>query len=113
MSNYKKDKLSRLVYSTEKSIIPESSPDSPPANTTHHTIYLQREVKGRGGKTVTTISDLMLSIAELEKLAGDLKRTCGSGGSVKDGVILIQGDHRTTLKTLLEKRGYKVKLAGG
>jgi translation initiation factor 1 len=51
--------------------------------------------------------------ADLKKLASALKNRCGTGGSVKDGVIIIQGDHRETLKAELTKQGYKVKLAGG
>jgi translation initiation factor 1 len=70
-------------------------------------------VKGRRGKTVTTISGVPLASDALRELAGELKRRCGSGGSAKDGVIEIQGDHRDTLVAELEDRGYTVKLAGG
>ena len=56
-------------------------------------IRVQREVKGRKGKTVTTISAFQLADDELENFATQLKRHCGTGGSVKDGVIIIQGDH--------------------
>ncbi|MFZ7126030.1 MAG: translation initiation factor Sui1 [Desulfobacterales bacterium] len=76
-------------------------------------VRVKREVKGRGGKTVTTLSGFQESDAELKQIASGLKNLCGTGGSVKDGVILIQGDHRETLKTELTKQGYKVKLAGG
>lgn len=76
-------------------------------------VRIRREVKGHGGKTVTTISGLALPEAGLKTLATELKRQCGTGGTVKDGIILIQGDHRNALVTLLEKKGYKVKLAGG
>ena len=57
-------------------------------------VRVGRETKGRGGKGVTLITGLRLSVAELEALAGDLKRRCGCGGTVKDGVIEIQGDQR-------------------
>ncbi len=76
-------------------------------------VRIRREVKGRRGKTVTAISGIPLPEDELRVLAGDLKRHCGTGGSAKDGVIEIQGDHRDTLAQFLRERGYTVKLAGG
>ena len=74
---------------------------------------IRRETKGRKGKGVTTVSGINLAEAELKTLAKLLKQTCSTGGTVKDGVIEIQGDHRQILKTELEKRGHQVKLAGG
>lgn len=74
---------------------------------------LHRESKGRGGKTVSLVRNLVLSDNDLQALAKKLKRACGSGGSVKDGIIIIQGDHRQTLKQVLEKLGYQAKIAGG
>jgi translation initiation factor 1 len=76
-------------------------------------IRIQREVKGRKGKTVTTVSAFQLADDELKNLATQLKRRCGSGGSVKDGVIIIQGDHRDTLITEFKNRGFKAKITGG
>ena len=76
-------------------------------------IRVQREVKGRKGKTVTTVSGFQINADELKILATQLKRRCGTGGSVKDGVIIIQGDHRETLVNELKSRGFKVKIAGG
>ena len=76
-------------------------------------VRVRREVKGRRGKTVTTISGIPLPEDELRDLAGELKRRCGTGGSAKDGTIEIQGDHRDALVEDLEKRGYTVKRAGG
>ena len=76
-------------------------------------VRVRREVKGRRGKTVTSISGVPLPESELRDLAGELKRRCGTGGSAKDGVIEIQGDHRDTLVGALEERGYTVKRAGG
>ena len=76
-------------------------------------VRVRREVKGRRGKTVTTISGVPLPEDELRELAGDLKRRCGSGGSARQGVIEIQGDHRDALVAELRERGYTVKLAGG
>jgi translation initiation factor 1 len=62
---------------------------------------------------VTAVSGFQLKDDELKNLAAELKRRCGTGGSVKDGVIIIQGDHREILLSELAKRGYTAKLAGG
>ncbi|OWK47088.1 translation initiation factor [Fimbriiglobus ruber] len=74
---------------------------------------LARETKGRGGKGVTLVQDLPLNEAALQELVTMLKSKCGTGGTVKDGVIEIQGDQRDRLTVELEKLGYKVKRAGG
>jgi translation initiation factor 1 len=76
-------------------------------------IRVRREVKGRKGKTVTVAYGFGWPEADLKKLAAELKRKCGSGGSVKDGTIVIQGDHRRTLLAELKNRNLKVKPAGG
>jgi len=76
-------------------------------------IYLHRESKGRGGKGVTLIKGLVLSEGELSALVKKIKQACGTGGTVKDGVIEIQGEHREKIADTLRKLGYKVKVAGG
>ena len=76
-------------------------------------VRLWRETKGRKGKGVTLITGLSLPDDELLKLASDLKQRCGSGGTVRDGVIEIQGDHRDILLEELRKRGHTVKRSGG
>jgi translation initiation factor 1 len=76
-------------------------------------VRIRRESKGRGGKTVTIIAGVPADEENLKSLAGELKRRCGTGGTVKDGNIEIQGDHREVLREELVKRGFKVKLAGG
>ena len=76
-------------------------------------IRIQREVKGRKGKTVTIVSGFQINADKLKNLASQLKRRCGTGGSVKDGIIIIQGDHRENLLSELKNQGYAVKLAGG
>ena len=76
-------------------------------------VRVRREVQGRNGKTVTSISGVPLPEALLRELASQLKRRCGTGGGAKDGVIVIQGDHRDALVAELESRGYTVKRAGG
>jgi len=77
------------------------------------TVYLHRDSKGRGGKTVTVVKKLVLSEDDLKELAKKLKQVCGSGGTVKDGEIEIQGEHRDKIAETLIKLGYKVKIAGG
>jgi len=72
-----------------------------------------REVKGRGGKTVCVIDGLLLSDMELKVLLKKLKSQLGTGGSIKNGNLEIQGDHRDKLLILLANEGYKAKLAGG
>jgi translation initiation factor 1 len=76
-------------------------------------VRVGRETSGRGGKGVTVITGLPLADAELELLAKELKRRCGSGGTVKNGVIEIQGEHRDTLVAELTRRGYAPKRSGG
>jgi translation initiation factor 1 len=76
-------------------------------------VRVRREVKGRKGKTVTTVAGVPLPPDELKTLAAELKRRCGTGGSVKDGTIEIQGDHCDLLIAELQRRGHSVKRAGG
>lgn len=76
-------------------------------------VRLLRETKGRKGNGVTLIAGLPLDDAGLKKLAKALKQKCGCGGSLKNGVIEIQGDHRDMLAKELTTLGYKVKRAGG
>ena len=76
-------------------------------------VRVRRETKGRGGKTVTVITGLSGDDATLKALAAELKKRCGTGGTLKDGVIEIQGDHAELLTTELQKRGYAAKRAGG
>ena len=77
------------------------------------TAYLHRESGGRGGKVVSVVKNLVLSEEDLKSLAKKLKQECGSGGTVKDGMIEIQGEHRQRMAEVLQKLGYKVKIAGG
>ena len=76
-------------------------------------VRVGRETKGRKGKGVTIITGLPLDAKGLRKLAKHLKRKCGAGGTVKDGVIEIQGDHREMLLEELRKEGYTPKRSGG
>jgi translation initiation factor 1 len=76
-------------------------------------VRVGRETKGRKGKGVTVVSGLPLAGAALEELATRLKKRCGSGGTVHEGVIEIQGDHRDTLVAELEKLGHVARRSGG
>ena len=77
------------------------------------TAAISRDRKGRKGKTVTVIRDLQLTTQDMQSLARTLKQACGSGGTVKDGAIEIQGDHRERIATRLRALGYKIKFVGG
>jgi translation initiation factor 1 len=76
-------------------------------------VRVRRETQGRGGKTVTAIHGVPLASDALADLASELKRRCGTGGTAKDGVIEIQGDHVDAVIAALAERGYTVKRAGG
>jgi translation initiation factor 1 len=76
-------------------------------------VKVRRETAGRRGKAVTTISGVPLDDAGLRELAGRLKKRCGVGGSAKDGVIELQGDHRDVVLAELKAAGYDAVLAGG
>ena len=76
-------------------------------------VRVRRETSGRRGKAVTTVSGVPVADAELRELAGRLKKRCGVGGTVKDGIIELQGDHRDAVVEVLRADGYDVVLAGG
>ena len=106
------DNNSRLVYSTESGRIdePQVKTERPKGD---GIVRIQRQTSGRKGKGVCLITGLNLDDSALTKLAAELKKRCGCGGALKDGIIEIQGDKRDLLKELLEGKGFKVKLAGG
>ncbi|RVU32440.1 MULTISPECIES: translation initiation factor Sui1 [Neptunomonas] len=119
------DQLSKLVYSTESG---DQCPgcrrakdacecaeleDQARLSALDGVVRIRREVSGRKGKGVTTVSGVPVTAAELKTLAKQLKQQCGTGGALKDGVIEIQGDHRAKIKDVLEAKGFQVKLAGG
>ncbi|MFN5856336.1 MAG: translation initiation factor [Pseudanabaenaceae cyanobacterium] len=90
---------------------PSVHSDVPPQQQNHVRVQLSR--KGRGGKTVTVITGLQHTEPTLTDLAKKIKAQCGTGGTVKDGEIEIQGDHRQKIVEYLQKLGYKAKAAGG
>jgi translation initiation factor 1 len=104
------------VYSTEHGDLRKSPPVAPPGNSlppTQQTAVIQRTSKGRSGKVVTLVKNLHLSPNDHKALTKHLKQTCSSGGTSKDGVIEIQGDHREKVAAALQRLGYKTKMAGG
>ncbi|NMM09366.1 MAG: translation initiation factor Sui1 [Polaromonas sp.] len=76
-------------------------------------VRVSRDTKGRGGKTVTLVRGLALDEPSLVQLGKQLKAACGSGGTVKDGVIEVQGDHCNLVMQALQRLGYTAKRAGG
>jgi translation initiation factor 1 len=77
------------------------------------TAYVKRDRKGRAGKTVTVVYGLQHSAASYKELLATLKMTCGTGGTIKEGELEIQGDQRDKVAEKLRQLGYKVKLVGG
>lgn len=113
---------SRLVYSDQtgricpgckKAIAKCSCKQLKSASTGDGIVRIERQTKGRKGKGVTLITGIPLAGKELKVLAKALKQRCGTGGTVKNGVVEIQGDHRDLLLQLLQEKGWKVKKAGG
>jgi translation initiation factor 1 len=85
----------------------------PPAVSGPARVRVGREVAGRSGKGVSVISGLPLGAPDLEALATRLKKLCGAGGAVRDGLIEIQGEHRDRLVSELQRLGYDAKRSGG
>lgn len=104
----------RIVYSTSDGDLRKApDPQLRARQVDGDRVKVRREVAGRRGKAVTTVSGVPLDDRGLKDLAGRLKKRCGVGGSVKNGVIEIQGDHRAVVVQMLEAEGYKPVLAGG
>jgi translation initiation factor 1 len=114
--------LSRLVYSTDAGrICPDcgkpvagcecAKARARPAG--DGVIRVSRQTKGRGGKTVTRVDGVPLDDGALIQLGKQLRSACGSGGTVKDGVIEVQGDHVDQVIEALKQRGYAPKRSGG
>ena len=118
-------KNSQLAYSTDTGFVQgqqqkknnkgnkRQQKQQPAAAKNDSIARVRLEKKGRGGKTVTTVSGISLNGDELKELASELKRKCGSGGSVVDGVIEVQGDKADAIINELTKKGYQAKRAGG
>jgi translation initiation factor 1 len=114
--------MTRVVYSTGlgqmcpncgRPIAACKCPKGAPGAAKPQPVRVGRETQGRAGKGVTTITGLALPLQQIEELATALKKRCGSGGTVRDGVIEIQGEHRDTVVAELSKRGVQAKKSGG
>jgi translation initiation factor 1 len=112
----------RIVYSTgigtlcpncRRAVRDCVCPKGAPGAAKPGAVRVGREVKGRAGKGVTTVTGLPLGPADIDALATRLKKRCGSGGTVRHGVIEIQGDHRETVVAELVKLGWPAKKSGG
>lgn len=103
-----------VLRETARPRLPARAPEPRAAGGAHPArVVVGRQVAGRGGKAVSVISGLPLDEAQLAELATRLKKLCGAGGSVKEGVIEIQGEHRARLVAELCRLGYAAKRAGG
>ncbi len=101
---------SKIVYSTDPNWKAGVGEAKPAKNIRQGTVYLRRESKGRGGKTVTIVEGL---VGDLKQWKKDLQKLCGSGGTVKGEMVEIQGDHRRRIADFLGKKNIKSKFAGG
>ncbi|KAA3608496.1 MAG: translation initiation factor [Calditrichaeota bacterium] len=105
----KNRKNSQLVFSTHEDV-KNTQEEGSVQNNTGNTAYIERDRKKRRGKVVTVISRLQGNLKELQK---ELQKDCGAGGSVKNGNIEIQGDHRDKIAAILKQKGFKIKFVGG
>ena len=106
--------LSTLVYSTDPSVRTQRDAPSPaPVDYSRLVPRLSYETKGRKGKGVTVLRDVPLPAVEVDALGKLLRTRCGSGGTTKDGVIEIQGDHRERVAQIVTERGWPLKRVGG
>ncbi|PCH51819.1 MAG: stress response translation initiation inhibitor YciH [Cellvibrionales bacterium] len=106
-------KNSKLVYSTDRGRIKPSIDPGANSQEGDGIVRIRRETSGRKGGAVTTLNGINGTNAELKALAKKLKHLCGSGGTLKNGVIEIQGDHREKIAAALGEAGFTVKFAGG
>ena len=106
--------LKGMVYSTDPDNIPEEEIVEIPALENHaQKLYVSLDKKQRGGKKVTLVECFLGHEDDLADLGKELKKLCGTGGSVKDGDIIVQGDNRDKIVAYLQKEGYAVKRKGG
>lgn len=111
MSKKKKNDQHGFVYSTDPNFNfqPEEQQEEHTLPPAQQQLKISLETKHRGGKTVTLVTGFIGTIDDHEELGKKIKQACGTGGSVKDGEIIIQGDHRNKVRDFLQKSGYKYK----
>ncbi|MEI6577324.1 MAG: translation initiation factor [Bacteroidota bacterium] len=102
-----------IVYSTNPDFKYEETPSATSLSSKQQELRIWLEKNHRGGKVVTLIKGFVGPDAELSEIGRKLKTQCGTGGSVKDGEILLQGDHREKVLQALTAAGFKAKKAGG
>lgn len=102
-----------MVYSSSDGDLRKARPPKPATGAAAGRVKVRRETAGRRGKTVTTVTNVPVDDDGLRALAGRLKKRCGVGGSAKNGVIELQGDHRDAVMDVLRAEGYDAVLAGG
>ena len=100
-----------MLHDRRTAPVPRPAPSHPAARNAR--VRVGREIAGRGGKAVSVITGLPLPEAGLQELATRLKRLCGAGGAVREGVIELQGDHRDRLVAELIRLGYEARRSGG
>ena len=114
MGKKKKKKFGgNMVYSTNPDFFTDDYEEEESLAPGEQNLKIWLEKKGRGGKTASVVKGFVGTEEELKRLAGELKSKCGTGGSAKDGEIIIQGDHRDKILNLLKQWGYGAKKAGG
>lgn len=111
------ERNTRLVYSTGKEVPRKEKPAEKDASAlqknSQQRVIVRLDRKGRGGKSVTIIEGLLMPLQEKEGLLKKLKTAIGTGGTIKDNALEIQGDHCVTIMAALEKLGYRPKRSGG
>lgn len=114
MINIKSDSEVNIVWSSDPNFKKSDSKKKQIAiEPSEMELFIRPEKKGRGGKTVSVISNFPAGHDYFKKLTKKLKRICGSGGTFKGESIEVQGDHREVIKNFLESEGFKVKFTGG
>lgn len=113
-SQGKRTSAGGLVFSTNKNLqIDEREEEEQTIEAASQTLYMSLNRKQRAGKPVTLVEGFVGSGMDLLLLGKQLKKECGVGGTVKEGCVLVQGDHRDRIQLSLEKQGFRVKRKGG
>lgn len=114
MAKIKKQRFEGVVYSTDQNYqyIEEGNEEEVTLSPSEQNLRIMLDKKQRAGKAVTLVSGFRGSKAELNELGKRLRQACGTGGSVKDGEIIVQGDFRRRIADMLKGEGFKIKVIG-